>query len=269
MSRQSLHIPIFLFSKTGKTTHNTIQLFFPISAKKMSTEENTATHTRKTEAKDEAEDQPESKKTKLSVEEESEEKAPETPVKPKSKAGRPPVKKAATAPGPETDKQIVAAGTKDKKKPAPAPATQKKKTAPADSDDEDEETDGGEQDTKKKRKSSKSSKPVREIIPHARLHSITGKIIEKNRPGLRIGDDFLVRLSEKLNHYVTDFIKASHLCSTFKGLKTTNGNAIALTGELISFVRRNPHLLFELKPPSEITYVSPSQKTRQPLMLTY
>jgi len=232
----------------------------------MSTEENTATHARKAEA--EAEDQPDTKKTKLSVEEESEEKTHETPVKPKSKAGRPPVKKVAPAPAPapETDKQIVvAAGTKDKKKSAPAPATQKKKTAPADSDDED---DGDAQETKKKKKSSKS-KPVREIIPHARLHSITGKIIEKNRPGLRIGDDFLVRLSEKLNHYVTDFIKASHLCSTFKGLKTTNGNAIALTGELISFVRRNPHLLFELKPPSEITYVSSNQKTRQPLLLTY
>ena len=235
----------------------------------MSTEENTATHTRKAEV--EADDQPETKKTKLSVEESEE--TPETPVKPKSKAGRPPVKKAtpASASLPETDKQIVvASGSKDKKKPAPAPApapaAQKKKTAPADSDD-DEETDG-EQETKKKKKSSKS-KPVREIIPHARLHSITGKIIEKNRPGLRIGDDFLVRLSEKLNHYVTDFIKASHLCSTFKGLKTTNGNAIALTGELISFVRRNPHLLFELKPTSEITYVSPNQKTRQPLMLTY
>lgn len=238
----------------------------------MNTEENTATHTRKAEV--EAEDQPETKKTKLSVEE-SEEK---TPVKPKSKAGRPPVNKAtpspAPAPGPDTDKRIVvAAGSKDKKKPvptpAPAPAAQKKKTAPADSDDEAEETGGGAHETKKKRKSSKTSKPIREIIPHARLHSITGKIIEKDRPGLRIGDDFLVLLSKNLNHYVTDFIKASHLCSTFKGLKTTNGNAIALTGELISFVRRNPHLLFELKPPSKITYVSPNQKTRQPLMLTY
>lgn len=236
----------------------------------MSTVENT-THARKAEA--EAEDQSETKKTKLSVDDEEVEDVKEA-VKPKSKAGRPPTKKPASAPEPSAEKQIIVvsapAGSKTKPKaksaPAPAPAPQRKKTAPADSDDDDSDDD---EEGSKKKKKKRAFKPVHEIIPHARLHSITAKIIEKTRPGLRIGDDFLVKLSHTLNHYVTGFIKASHLCSQFKGLKTTNGNALALTGELIGFIRKNPYLLFELKPPSEISYMSSNQKTPQPLMLTY
>lgn len=239
----------------------------------MSTVENT-THARKVEA--EAEDQPETKKTKLSVDDEEVEDVKEA-VKPKSKAGRPPTKKPASASAsePSAEKQIVVvaasagAKTKPKAKSAPAPAPQRKKTAPADSDDDDSDLDDDDEEGSKKKKKKRAFKPVHEIIPHARLHSITAKIIEKTRPGLRIGDDFLVKLSHTINHYVTGFIKASHLCSAFKGLKTTNGNALALTGELIGFIRKNPYLLFELKPPSEISYMSSNQKTPQPLMLTY
>lgn len=144
------------------------------------------------------------------------------------------------------------------KEPSKKKAPAAKKTAP-DAD--------GEKKAKKRRPAAKKTDTPTEIVCPTRLHSIIHKIIEKKRPGLNIGSDFVESLSKALNRHVVTFIKLSHVLSDFKGLKTTNGNALIATGEFISELRRNPHLMLKIKPPTHLVLGKPVKKTE--LLLSY